>query len=151
MSRSPEISASHLAQVRGDLTLLARLYGSGAHVDCKPLCLNLIDRTASCASARHGELTPHLAGILSAALYAAMRNDVAAVVEQLEHALTQISTAQTTPPLRVPKPRQLPSPRGRATTPAATLPTPSPDPVKPLAQTIDPLLAKLRGKHPQKG
>ena len=124
------------APIRGEdpapidnFVLLSRLCEAG-RADCKTLCLNLIDRTATYASQRQGQLAPDIAALLSAATHAAIREDIAGVIEHLEVALARLTQpAPTKPPV------------------AATRQSLANLPTKTLAQTVDPLLARLRAKQ----
>jgi hypothetical protein len=80
-----------LTAVREDLRTLAHLYGVDAPADYKALCLALIDRAATYAADRHGEIPGDVVGHLLRAMHAAGRTDVAAVVEEVEAALVLIA------------------------------------------------------------
>lgn len=109
-----------LQAVREELRVLARIHRAGA--DCKGLCLALIDHAASSASNRHGEIPDDVLGYLMRAMHAAGRDDVAGVIEEVEAAVALLGGDG---------PRSVQAERSKP---------------KPLAQSIDPLLAKLRAK-----
>ncbi len=136
-----------LQAVREDLRVLARMYGAGGGGNCKALCLAVIDRAATCASDRHGEIPDDVLGYLTRAMHAAGREDVAGVIEEVEGALAVLGGQ---PPKTVRRPDRVPAPKPAGTGKSPSKATPLEAQVykpKTLAQGIDPLLAKLRGRH----
>jgi hypothetical protein len=136
-----------LQAVREELRALARMYGAG-HGDFKPLSLAVIDRAAACATFLHGEIPADVLGHLTRAMHAAGREDVAGVVEEVEGALALLNNPNAKSerkrrPLAEPP---LPGREGRYRSKSA----PGARTSKPqlAAETIDPLLARLREKKP---
>ena len=130
---------SERADIRDQLLLLTRRHLDNPSRDLKPVCLILIDQVATYANARHGRLPDPIAPHLAAAMHRAIRADVAGVIAAIEEALVLIDAS----PAALPPPHL---PRSR--TPTAPVPAKG-ERVKSIAQTIDPLLVKLRAKQPR--
>jgi hypothetical protein len=137
--------------VREDLRALARMYGVGG--DCKALCLAVIDRAATCATTLHGEIPADVLGHLTRAMHAAGREDGAGVIEEVEGALALLDNPKAKPrkASRAPEPPPLPGREGRARAkPVSTPVSARTAKAQAIGETIDPLLARLRGKSPRK-
>jgi hypothetical protein len=132
---------SDLSAVRDQLRLLTRRHIDDPGRDLKPACLVLIDALATHVSRERGELPQTIAALLNGAMVAAMRGDVATVVEQVELAVTEATNPRprktnTQPHVRAPVRKQVKK-SGSAQAVIA----------KPVADTVDRLLAKLRAKQ----
>lgn len=124
------------------LLLLARCHADDPGRDLKPKSLILIDQLATYASRRHGALPQAISTLLSLAMHAAMRGETSGVIHHLEIALAFADQ----PPRPSPKTRPEPHVRPKKPQPRSIKAVAA----KPLAETIDPLLTKLRAKHPGK-
>ena len=124
--------------LRFQLLLLTRLFEDEPARELKPKCLILVDQVATYASHLHRGLPQPIAEILASAMHAAMRADVAAVIHNVETALTQIDSPKPLVPSKASRPKAQGSPRKAPAGSTAVVTA------KPIKQTTDKLLAALR-------
>jgi hypothetical protein len=125
--------------LRFQLLLLAPLFEDEPGRDLKAKSLILIDQVAGYASHLHHGLPQRIAALLALAMHAAMRGDTPTVIQHVELSLAAADDPPAPPPKSPTKPRDVPKNQPHRSRAAGT--------AKPIADAIDPLLAKLRAKY----